>query len=106
FYLHDPAWGPAFIKIGTYVPYPIKICLNCHEWVKQQLRQAHIPFTSLDNGFLACADPRRLQTICDRLAPRDTSSIGGRTDSRGHGDRRIGRPASITASRSASSKSA
>jgi hypothetical protein len=71
FYLHDPAWGPAFIKIGTYVPYPIKICLNGHEWVKQQLRQAHIPFTSLDNGFLWCADPRRLQTICDRLAPRD-----------------------------------
>jgi hypothetical protein len=34
FYLHDRAWGPAFIKIGTYVPYPIKICLNGHEWVK------------------------------------------------------------------------
>jgi len=28
FYLHDRAWGPAFIKIGTYVPYPIKICLT------------------------------------------------------------------------------
>jgi hypothetical protein len=71
FYLQDPAWGPAFIKIGTYVPYPIKICLNGHEWVKQHLRQAHIPFTSLDNGFLACAAPRRLQAICDRLAPGD-----------------------------------
>jgi len=71
FYLQDPAWGPAFIKIGTYVPYPIKICLNGHEWVKQQLRREQIPFTSLDNGFLACADPVRLQTICDHLAPRD-----------------------------------
>ena len=71
FYLQDPAWGPAFIKIGTYVPYPIKICLNGHEWVKQQLRRAKIAFTSLDNGFLSCADPIRLQTICDQLAPRD-----------------------------------
>lgn len=71
FYLHDPAWGPAFIKIGTYLPYPIKICLNGHEWVKQQLRAARVPFTSLDNGFLACADPVRLQTICDHLGPRD-----------------------------------
>jgi hypothetical protein len=39
--------------------------------VKQQLRHAPIPFTSLDNGFLTCAAPRRLQTICDRLGPRD-----------------------------------
>ncbi len=71
FYLHDPAWGPAFIKIGTYLPYPIKICLNGHEWVKQQLRAARVPFTSLDNGFLSCADPVRLQTICDQLGPGD-----------------------------------
>ncbi len=71
FYLQDPAWGPAFIKIGTYVPYPIKIYLNGHEWVKQQLRREQIPFTSLDNGFLTCADPIRLQTICDQLGPRD-----------------------------------
>jgi hypothetical protein len=71
FYVQDPEWGPAFLKIGTYVPYPIKLCLNGHEWVKQHLRRARIPFTSLDNGFLTCADPARLQAIGDRLGPRD-----------------------------------
>jgi len=71
FYVQDPEWGPAFVKIGTYVPYPIKLCLNGHEWVKQQLRRAGIAFASLDNGFLTCADPTRLQTICDQLGPRD-----------------------------------
>src|SRR5919109_924584 len=75
FYLHDPQWGPAFIKIGTYVPYPIKICLNGHEWVKQQLRHAAVPFTSLDNGFLTCADPTQLQTVCDQLGPRDIQQL-------------------------------
>jgi len=75
FYLHDAQWGPAFIKIGTYVPYPIKVCLNGHEWVKQQLRRARIPFPSLDNGFLSCADPTRLQTICDKLGPRDIQQM-------------------------------
>jgi hypothetical protein len=34
FYVHDRDWGPAFLKIGTYVPYPVKLCLNGHEWVK------------------------------------------------------------------------
>jgi hypothetical protein len=71
FYVQDREWGPAFVKIGTYLPYPIKLCLNGHEWVKQQLRRAGIPFTSLDNGFLSCADPARLQTICGQLGPRD-----------------------------------
>jgi hypothetical protein len=71
FYVQDPDWGPAFVKIGTYVPYPIKLCLNGHEWVKQHLRRARIPFTSLDNGFLTSADPARLQAICDQLGPRD-----------------------------------
>jgi hypothetical protein len=75
FYLHDAEWGPAFIKIGTYLPYPIKVCLNGHEWVKQQLRRAAIPFTSLDNGFLTCADPARLQTLCDQLGPRDIQQM-------------------------------
>ena len=62
-------WGPALIKLGTYLPYPIKLCLNGHEWVKQQLRRQRIPFESLDNGFLTCADPAALQATCDALGP-------------------------------------
>jgi hypothetical protein len=25
FYVHDRDWGPAFVKIGTYLPYPVKL---------------------------------------------------------------------------------
>jgi hypothetical protein len=35
FYVQDPDWGPAFLTMGTYLPYPIKLCVNGHEWVKQ-----------------------------------------------------------------------
>lgn len=75
FYIQDPEWGPAFLKFGTYMPYPIKLCLNGHEWVKQQLRRAQIAFDSLDNGFLACQDPPQLQAICDRLGPADVQAF-------------------------------
>ncbi len=75
FYVQDPEWGPAFLKLGTYLPYPIKLCLNGHEWVKQQLRRADLAFESLDNGFLACADSVRLQTICDALGPADVQAF-------------------------------
>jgi hypothetical protein len=69
FYLHDADWGAAFIKIGTYLPYPVRVCLNGNEWLKQQLLKEAIPFDSLDNGFLWCADPDRLQQLADSLSP-------------------------------------
>jgi hypothetical protein len=71
FYLQDAEWGPAFVKVGTYLPYPVRVCLNGHEWAKQQARRAGLGFTSLDNGFLTCDDPAQLQAICDRLGPAD-----------------------------------
>ena len=75
FYVLDRDWGPAFLKIGTYLPYPVKLCLNGHEWVKQQLRRQRISFESLDNGFLTCADPHGLQTTCDALAAADVQAF-------------------------------
>lgn len=63
FYLQDRDFGPAFIKVSSYVPYPIKVCLNGHEWVKQQLLQAGIGFEPLDNGFRSCQNPEKLQAI-------------------------------------------
>jgi hypothetical protein len=75
FYVHDRDWGPAFLKIGTYVPYPIKLCLNGHEWVKQRLHRQRVRFTSLDNGFLACPDPAALQAACDALGPADVQAF-------------------------------
>lgn len=51
------------------------MCLNGHEWVKQQLRRDGIGFRSLDNGFLSCDDPARLQAICDALGPDDVQTF-------------------------------
>jgi hypothetical protein len=38
FYLNDDDFGPAFIKICSYVPFTIKVYINRHEWVKRQSR--------------------------------------------------------------------
>jgi hypothetical protein len=69
FYLWDVDFGPAFIKICAYFPYPAKVWLNGHEWAKRQATQAGIGFTELSNGIAATDDPDRLQAICDRLGP-------------------------------------
>jgi hypothetical protein len=86
FYLQDREWGPAFIKVGTYLPYPVRLCLNGHEWAKQQARRRGLALESLDNGFRWCADPNRMQRMCDRLGPTtcDASSIAGSSACPGH----------------------
>jgi hypothetical protein len=69
FYLWDADFGPAFIKVCAYFPYPAKIWVNGHEWAKRQALNAGIAFTELSNGFASCDDPAALQEICDRLQP-------------------------------------
>jgi hypothetical protein len=69
FYLWDEQFGPAFIKVCAYFPYPIKVWVNGHEWAKRQCTQAGVAFTALSNGFAAAGDPAAVQAICDRLGP-------------------------------------
>jgi len=69
FYLDDADFGPVFLKVCSYAPWAIKFCLNGHEWAKRQLEKEGIFYESLDNGFLSCADPKRLQEVCDQLGP-------------------------------------
>jgi hypothetical protein len=68
FYGIDADFGPFFLKFCTYFPYNAKLCLNGHEYVKRQLAKEGIAFEALDNGILSCADPRRLQQLCDGLS--------------------------------------
>jgi len=69
FYLWDAGSGPAFIKVCTYCPWPMKIWVNGHERARQQARKLGLGFTELSNGFASCDDPAVLQGICDALQP-------------------------------------
>jgi hypothetical protein len=68
FYCVDRDFGPFFLKFSSYFPYNAKLCLNGHEYAKHQLDRAGIAYEALDNGCLSCADPPRLQAICDELS--------------------------------------
>jgi hypothetical protein len=78
FYLWDEQFGPAFIKVCSYFPYPIKVWVNGHEWAKRQCTKAGIEFTALSNGFATASDPTALQAICDRLGPADIQAFADR----------------------------
>ncbi|MEP7178369.1 MAG: hypothetical protein ABI775_04730 [Pseudonocardiales bacterium] len=69
FYMYcvDADFGPFFPKFSSYFPYTAKLRINGNERAKRQAVKARIGFTGLDNGSADCADPDRLQRICDRL---------------------------------------
>ncbi|MGH2397660.1 MAG: hypothetical protein ACRDFW_11885 [bacterium] len=66
-YILDRDFGPLFLKFCSYFPYPVKLCLNGHEWLKRQLTQREIPFEPLDNGIQSSVAPARVQRIADTL---------------------------------------
>ena len=68
FYGVDADFGPFFIKFCSYFPYTAKVCVKVHHWAQRQAAKAGIAFEALDNGFLSCADPARLQEICSSFS--------------------------------------
>src|SRR6516225_7108485 len=75
FYGIDEDFGPFFLKFCTYFPYNAKLCINGHEYVKRQLAKEGIPFEALDNGILSCADPTRLQQLCNGLSAHKIDAL-------------------------------
>src|ERR1700680_2545203 len=75
FYIDDEDFGPLFLKVCSYAPWAVKLCLNGHEWAKRQLEKRKIAYEALDNGFLSCAEPEKLQQICDSLGPQDIDRV-------------------------------
>jgi hypothetical protein len=75
FYCVDENFGPFFLKFCSYFPYNAKLCLNGHEYAKRQLERAGIQYQALDNGIQSCADPKRLQGICDSLSAEKIDAL-------------------------------
>jgi len=77
FYIYcvDRDFGPFFLKFSSYFPYTAKLCINGHEYAKQQLAAKGIGFEALDNGVLRCDDPQRLQQICDGLSAEKIDAL-------------------------------
>src|SRR5450755_5185857 len=75
FYIDDEDFGPLFLKVCSYAPWGIKLCVNGHEWAKRQMDKHGIGYEALDNGFLSCAEPEKLQQSCNVLGPEDIDGV-------------------------------
>lgn len=70
FYFFDREFGLMHIRLQTWVPFTIHICVNGREWLARQLTARGIGHQQVDNALIAIDDPARAQALLDTLGTR------------------------------------
>ena len=67
FYFMDEVLGLGYIRVATWCPFPIRIYINGHNILANQLKQAGIGYRMLDNAFDHVDDPVKAQELSNAL---------------------------------------
>lgn len=70
FYYLDREFGLMHVRLQTWLPFTMQVCLNGREWLAGQLDRAGISYLKRDNCFTEIADTKRAQKLMDRLTNR------------------------------------
>lgn len=71
FYFVDRDFGLMHVRLQTWLPMPIQVCVNGREYLACRLRQAGIGFEQHDNCFTRIDDLPRAQRMLSALEQRD-----------------------------------
>jgi hypothetical protein len=70
FYYLDREFGLMHVRLQSWLPFTIQVCVNGREWLARQMDRAGIHYQQRDNCFSYIADPARAQQLMDRLTVR------------------------------------
>jgi len=70
-YLFHPTFGFMNVRIQTWFPFNVQICLNGREWLARQLERRHSGFKRADNCFPWLANPALAQRLMDEQLDTD-----------------------------------
>jgi len=70
YYFVDREFGLMHVRLQTWLPFPIQVCLNGREYLARQLDKAKIGYEKRDNCFVRIDDLKQAQKILDRLVKR------------------------------------
>jgi hypothetical protein len=62
YFLH-PTFGLMHVRLQTWFPYAMQVCLNGREWLAKQLDRAGLSYTRRDNKFTDVADFAKAQAF-------------------------------------------
>lgn len=70
FYYLDREFGLMHVRLESWLPFSIQVCLNGREYLERRLKRAGIGFQKRDNCFAQIDDPKRAQEMLDDLVTR------------------------------------
>jgi hypothetical protein len=62
-YLLHPQFGFCHVRLQTWVPFRVQVCLNGREWLGRQLQAEDIGYVKRQNSFVWIADMARAQQL-------------------------------------------
>lgn len=66
FYLRDRQLGWMHLRLQTWLPFTVMVCLNGRDWLARQLAAKQIDFEQRDNCFVEIADVERAQRLMNQ----------------------------------------
>jgi len=74
-YFDDPAWGFGHVRLQSWVPFNVFICLNGRHWLERQLQQKGIGYVKDGNCFVRIDDMTSAQALLDGQLASDWSRM-------------------------------
>ncbi|MGH8196403.1 MAG: hypothetical protein ACREQ8_18715 [Woeseiaceae bacterium] len=76
-YFLDSELGFCHVRVQTWMPYMVQICINGREWLGRQLQRERLRHTRADNCFPHLASPDRVHEIMDEMLRLPWPSVLG-----------------------------
>jgi hypothetical protein len=84
FYWIDPQMGLMHLRLQSWFPFAIHVCLNGREWLCRQLEGAQVGYRRRENCLVQVADMEQAQRLLDRQLQTDWSKCLNRLVDRFH----------------------
>jgi hypothetical protein len=75
FYMLHPRFGLLHLRLQTWLPFTIHVCMNGREWLARELRQRGIGFEQRDNCFVWIKNIATAQNLADQQLRTDWSGL-------------------------------
>lgn len=72
-YYQHPHFGLMHVRVQTWFPFTVEVCLNGREWLARQMDRARLHYVQRDNCFTWVEKPQRVQALLEQQLHTDWS---------------------------------
>ena len=74
-YFMHPDFGQVSVRVQSWFPFAVDVCLNGREWLARQMDRAGLTYEQRDNCFAWVSDPGRAQELLDQQLRTDWTGV-------------------------------